>query len=450
MALRELLPAELGGAEIETTSRELSRLAEILLERALAEAEAEVAARYGAPRLTGGGFSRLVVLGLGKLGGLELNAGSDIDVLFVYDTDEGESSLSLNQHWTHVVRRVVELVGAQSADGLLWRVDLRLRPRVAAGTARQLDERGRALLRARWGRFWERAALLRARATAGDRTLGELLERDIVTPFVYRREVDPSVAESLSDMLVRLRRELSADPKRDLKLGVGGIREAEFFVQTLQLVWGGREPSLRVKGIIAGSCAYARLPSRGLVSEGEASAISESYALLRKLEHRVQWQSDVQTHLLPTGDALARLARTMRVDERTLLGAVERARSTVHSHSLQLARAESHGDGFLVRARRERAHGRRRRAPDPGRRGLWRHRDRRAPRGARTAPRRSARRAHARALPGARARRARGARQLGGPRASRALFTGNSRAFFVARAVRSPRSRRIDWRCAGS
>jgi glutamate-ammonia-ligase adenylyltransferase len=333
IALRELLPAELGGAEIETTSRELSHLADALLEQALAEAEAEVAARHGPPRHASGEPSRLVVVGLGKLGGLELNAGSDVDLQFVYDTDEGESAVSLHEHWTLVVRRVVELVGTTSADGLLWRVDLRLRPEGSQGPLVNSLE---ALERyyARWGRFWERAALLRARASAGARELGELLERDLVVPYVFRREVDPSVADSLAELLIRSRRELSPDPKRDLKLGVGGIREAEFFVQTLQLVWGGREPSLRVRGTLP---ALARLRSRGLVSDGEVSAISESYALLRKLEHRVQWQSDVQTHLVPTGDAFAHLARTMWVDERALARALEHARATVHTLFTSLA-----------------------------------------------------------------------------------------------------------------
>jgi [glutamine synthetase] adenylyltransferase / [glutamine synthetase]-adenylyl-L-tyrosine phosphorylase len=333
VALRELLPAELGGGEIESTSRELSRLADVLLERALDEGEAEVAARHGPPRHWNGEPSRLAALGLGKLGGLELNAGSDIDLLFVYDTDEGESTISLHEHWTLVVRRAVELIGTPSPDGLLWRVDLRLRPEGSQGALVNSTDAVERYY-ARWGRFWERAALLRARAAAGDRAFGGLLERDIFGPFVFRREVDPSVGESLADLVVRSRAELSPDPKRDLKLGRGGIREAEFFVQTLQLVWGGREPSLRVRGTLP---ALARLRSRGFVSEGEASAIAESYALLRKLEHRVQWISGIQTHLLPVGDDLGHLARTMGATEAALLAAVDRARSTVHALFTSLA-----------------------------------------------------------------------------------------------------------------
>jgi glutamate-ammonia-ligase adenylyltransferase len=327
IALRELLPAELGGAEIEGTSRELSRLADAVLERALGQAEAEIEQRFGAPRQKNGERSRVVVLGLGKLGGLELNAGSDIDLLFVYDTDEGGSSVSLHEHWTHVVRRAVELIDTPSADGLLFRVDLRLRPEGSRGALVNSLEAVERYYE-RWGRLWERAALLRARSAAGDLALGALLERDIVTPFVYRRGVDTGIGESLADLLVRSRAELSPEPKRDLKLGRGGIREAEFFVQTLQLVWGGREPSLRVQGTLP---ALGRLRSRGFVSDGEASAVAESYALLRKLEHRVQWLSGIQTHLLPAGDAFAHLARTMRLSEGELRAAIERARDTVHS-----------------------------------------------------------------------------------------------------------------------
>jgi [glutamine synthetase] adenylyltransferase / [glutamine synthetase]-adenylyl-L-tyrosine phosphorylase len=333
IALRELLPTELGGAEIETTSRELSHLADALLEFALREAETETATRYGPPRQTNGELSRVAAIGLGKLGGLELNAGSDIDLLFVYDTDEGQSSVSLHEHWTHVVRRAVELIGTPSADGLLWRIDLRLRPEGSQGALVNAFEAVERYYE-RWGRLWERAALLRARTAAGDATLGALFERDLVVPFVYRREVDPTLVESLADLVRRSRAELSQDPKRDLKLGRGGIREAEFFVQTLQLVWGGREPSLRVSGTLP---ALGRLRSRGFVSDVEVRSISESYALLRMLEHRVQWLSGVQTHLLPTGDELGHLARTMRVGEPALLEAIERARSTVHALFTSLA-----------------------------------------------------------------------------------------------------------------
>jgi len=329
IALRELLPVELGGGEIETTARELSLLAESSLELALWFAELEIAARYGAPTRADGAPSELVVLGMGKLGGLELNAGSDIDLVFVYDTDEGESSVSLHEHWTRVARRLVEMLEAPSPDGMLFRVDLRLRPEGSQGPiANSVDATERYYTT--WGRLWERAALIRARPAAGSRALGALLEREVFLPFVYRREVDLSLARGLADLVARNRAELSSAPDRDLKLGQGGIREAEFFVQTLQLVWGGQEPSLRVTGTLQ---ALGRLESRGLVTAREARVIADAYALLRKLEHRVQWSTGVQTHLLPAGEAgMARLARTLRLDDSEKLEReLSRLRTAVHA-----------------------------------------------------------------------------------------------------------------------
>ena len=214
-----------------------------------------------------------------------------------------------------------------SADGLIWRVDLRLRPEGSRGplvNSMAATERYYET----WGRLWERAALLRARPVAGDRAFGAAVEREIFTPFVYRHAVDPAIALGLTELVERSRRELSEDPARDLKLGPGGIREVEFFAQTLQLVFGGRTPALRVRGTLE---AIARLKIRGLVSDREARALSEAHALLRKLEHRVQWMSGVQTHLLPREPAdLARLARTLgHADERPLLDELERVRSRV-------------------------------------------------------------------------------------------------------------------------
>ncbi len=333
VALRELLPVELGGAEIESTARELSLLADAALEGVLELASSEVAARFGPPLRADGGRSVLTVFGMGKLGGLELNAGSDVDLLFVYDTDDGRSERSLHEHWTQVVRRLVELFEAPTADGPIWRVDLRLRPEGSGGALVNSADAAERYY-ARWGRLWERAALLKARPSAGDQRFGRLVEREIIHPFVFRRAVEPQIAAGMTDLVKRSRAELSPDPRRDLKLGEGGIREAEFFVQTLELVWGGRDPTLRARGTLAG---IARLKSRGLVSDAEARAVGEAYVLLRRLEHRVQWMSGLQTHLLPKGDQLGHLARTLSVAEKSLTTALARARDAVHDLFLTLA-----------------------------------------------------------------------------------------------------------------
>jgi [glutamine synthetase] adenylyltransferase / [glutamine synthetase]-adenylyl-L-tyrosine phosphorylase len=335
IALRELLSPRLGGAGVEITARELSDLAEAALELALAEAARQVAARFGEPLRADGRLSELVVLGMGKLGGMELNAGSDVDLTFVYDTDDGGSQTSLHDHWTRVVRRLVATLDTHTADGMIWRVDLRLRPEGSQGpivnsllaTERYYET---------WGRLWERAALLRARPVAGSLTLGAELERQIVVPFVYRRIVDPNIATALAELVAQSRAELSQAPERDLKLGPGGIREAEFFVQSLQLIWGGREPSLRVPGSLP---ALARLRSRGLVTDREAREIAEAYLLLRRVEHHVQWSTGIQTHLLPaSAPELERLARSLgHAGAGELTGELARARAVVRELFAALA-----------------------------------------------------------------------------------------------------------------
>src|SRR6478609_9340925 len=333
IALRELLPLRLGGASLEVTSSDLSDLAAAGFDASLAEADAAIVERVGAPLRADGLPSTLVMLGLGKLGGNELNAGSDVDVIFIYDTDEGESKLSLHEHFNRVVRRAVATMSTPSKDGLIWRVDLRLRPEGATGAIVNSVAAAERYYET-WGRLWERAALLRARPCAGDLELGRLLSRELITPFVYRNRVDPTIAEALSELVVRSRNELSPDPERDLKLGRGGIREAEFFVQSLQLVWGGREQALRVQGTLP---ALARLRSQGLVSDREARGIAESYVLLRRVEHRVQWASGVQTHMLPSdAEEFERLARSLGFDDgvglrRELELARERVSSTFQS-----------------------------------------------------------------------------------------------------------------------
>ncbi len=335
IALRELLPHDLGGATFDVTAAELSALAEAAFEIALREAAAEAQERYGPPLRSDGKPSTFVMVGLGKLGGRELNPGSDVDVMFVYDTDDGGSQRSLHAHWAQVVRRAVENISAPNEFGLIWRVDLRLRPEGSKGpivNSIQATERYYET----WGRLWERAALLRARTSAGDPELGRVLSREVFTPFVYRREVDPSVATALADLVQRSRRELSSAPARDLKLGPGGIREAEFFVQTLQLIWGGRERTIRVPGFFQ---ALERLGFQGLVSDREVRDFSGAYVLLRRVEHRIQWMRGVQTHLLPErNDELGNLARTLGfVDERALQYALDRARTIVGERFASLA-----------------------------------------------------------------------------------------------------------------
>jgi glutamate-ammonia-ligase adenylyltransferase len=308
IALREVLPTKLGGARLQETARELSELGDAVVEVALAEATAHFAGRLGHPSREGGARAELCVLGMGKLGGLELNAGSDIDIVFVYDSDDALGDVAPHDFYTRVVRRTVSHIESQAPEGMIFRVDLRLRPEGSQGAIVNSFSAFERYYET-WGRLWERAAMLRARPIAGSLELGAALEREVMNPFVYRREVDPAIAIGLTDMVLRSRAELSDHPARDLKLGPGGIREAEFFVQTLQLVWGGKEPSLRVRGTLV---ALERLRLRGFVSDREARDIARAYVLLRRAEHAIQWGTGIQTHLLPTDERdRQRLARVL-------------------------------------------------------------------------------------------------------------------------------------------
>ncbi|MEB2314082.1 MAG: bifunctional [glutamate--ammonia ligase]-adenylyl-L-tyrosine phosphorylase/[glutamate--ammonia-ligase] adenylyltransferase [Sorangiineae bacterium] len=340
IALREVLPPSLGGAGIAVTAGELSDLAGAAFEVALSEAESATVARFGEPLRAGGGRSSLVVLGMGKLGGLELNAGSDVDVLFIIDTDDGADGVELHDYWTRVARRAAANLEQPAEDGLIWRVDLRLRPEGSRGPVVNSVAAAERYYET-WGRLWERAALSRARPIAGDLALGELFEHDVILPFVYRRDVDPTIATAMAELTERARVELCDAPDRDLKLGPGGIREAEFFVQSLQLIWGGREPSLRVTSTFG---ALARLRSRGLVTDREARHIADAYQLLRRAEHRIQWMSGIQTHLMPSEPReLERLARSLGfADPHELEAALARARALVSELFASLAPEAPH------------------------------------------------------------------------------------------------------------
>ena len=312
IALRELLPAELGGADIEETARELSDLAEATIQCALDHAQQLVFTRLGAPRYPDGRPGAISIIGMGKLGGGELNAGSDVDLVCFYDSDvcvarTEKRDVSAHHVWSKVIQQLAATLGEPSEEGIVWRVDLRLRPEGARGplvnslaaAERYYED---------YGRLWERAAMLRARPVAGDNELGRRVIA-MMTPFIWRRSVDPTIAAGIYQLVHRARTELSRGAQRNLKLGSGGIREAEMFVQTLQLIWGGREPRIRCRPTIE---AAMRLQAAGFMSERETDELAAAYLALRRCEHALQFSSGVQTHSLPAhDDDLARLARTL-------------------------------------------------------------------------------------------------------------------------------------------
>jgi glutamate-ammonia-ligase adenylyltransferase len=345
IALRELLPRELGGAHVEQTMAELAELADETIGMALAEAERAVFAQLGRPESSEGRPGRLCVLGMGKLGGRELNPGSDVDLVCFYDTDEGRAigpagtGTEPHEVWCRVVQRMVSTLEEPTEEGTVWRVDLRLRPEGSRGPLVNSLPAAERYYES-FGRIWERAALLRARPVAGDLGLGEEL-LGMLEPFVWSRRSGPGVAQAMVELCARSRAELSRDPTRDLKLGPGGIREAEFFVQALQLVWGGRERALRTRGTLE---SLGRLRSAGRVSEREAEELAAAYLLLRRAEHAVQHASGLQTHSLPRRDLdLARLGRTLGyADGAALVAALDEQRALVHARFLSLLPEEHH------------------------------------------------------------------------------------------------------------
>ncbi|WP_394826981.1 bifunctional [glutamate--ammonia ligase]-adenylyl-L-tyrosine phosphorylase/[glutamate--ammonia-ligase] adenylyltransferase [Pendulispora albinea] len=312
IAAREL---ETTAADVDVTAKELADLADVCVEVALNEALLWADLRYGIPTKTDGSRNGFCVIGMGKLGGRELNAGSDIDLLLFYDTDEGAvvkdgvvQEVSLHEYFTRVAQRLTSTLDEPTEDGLVWRVDLRLRPEGSRGPLVNALAAAERYYES-WGRTWERAALVRARPSAGDLAVGEQV-LGALAPFVWRREVNPQVADEMAAMLLRARAEIGeAEPRRDLKLGPGGIREAEFFVQSLQLVWGGREPTVRSTNTLD---ALRRLRARGFVTEREAREVGDGYLALRRLEHRVQFATGLQTHAVPEDPVLlGRIARSL-------------------------------------------------------------------------------------------------------------------------------------------
>jgi glutamate-ammonia-ligase adenylyltransferase len=306
IAAREILRV----AEVEETSAELATLADVLVEAALRTHRAWLEDRHGEVKTPDGERVPFVVLGMGKLGGEELNFGSDIDVCFFYETDDAESAKtgkSAHEVFAQLSREVSSTLSDVTDEGFCFRVDLRLRPEGTRGAiANSLASAERYY--ETFGRPWERAALLRARAIAGDLALGEELLRTL-RPFVFPRRVETGIANDMQQMLVRSRKESGALSHDDIKLGLGGIRELEFFVQAQQLIWGGQHAELRVRSTLL---ALARLEALGFVRANEARELVEAWSLLRRVEHRIHMSTGYQTHALPRDEeALARLAESL-------------------------------------------------------------------------------------------------------------------------------------------
>lgn len=294
--------ADLSGAwSLEAVTAALSRVADLALRRAVAAALAE----RGAPDA---GFT---VLGLGKLGSHELNYSSDVDLIFLYDPDvipvrarEDHAEAAVR-----IGRRIVQIMDAPTADGYVFRTDLRLRPSPEATpiamtfAAAEHYYQSEALT-------WERVAFIRCRVVAGDVARGTAF-LETIAPFLWRRSLDYTAIRDIQAVSLRIRDHYDAGqavgPGYDLKRGRGGIREVEFFAQIHQMIWGGRDPALRVAPTLD---ALAALKAAGRIEAATADELAHAYRFLRTIEHRLQMRADEQTHSIPT-QAPARSAVAM-------------------------------------------------------------------------------------------------------------------------------------------
>ncbi|PYN23166.1 MAG: hypothetical protein DMD99_14730 [Candidatus Rokuibacteriota bacterium] len=306
----------LGDADLSVTTEELSHLADACIGEALRTAAATLRADYGAPIGPDGSEVGLAVVAMGKLGGDELNYSSDIDLMFVYGADGetagGRAGRRANgEYFARVCRELVALLEEATDEGYAFRVDLRLRPEGRMGAIVLSLDGYREYYRER-AELWERQALIKARISAGDAGVGTRF-KDLARDTVYRLGVDARIVPAIRAMKAQMDSVVRArgNEATNVKLGRGGIREIEFIVQALQLLYGGDDAWLREANTLK---AIFRLTERGYLAPDLGRLLSRAYVHLRTVEHRLQILHEFQTHTLPTEPlALGRLARRIGV-----------------------------------------------------------------------------------------------------------------------------------------
>ncbi len=331
--LARIAVRDIGGlALLDETLGDLSALADAAIDAAMAFVAAGLQARHGQPREADGSLATPFVLGMGKLGGRELNFSSDIDLIFGYTANgetDGARGLSNEEYFAKLARDTSRLLATPTEDGFVFRVDTLLRPfgsvgPLAASTSAMED------YYQTHGREWERYAMVKARACAGDRAAGQAL-LDHLRPFVYRRYLDYGAINSLRDLKGLIDRDAQAKGAADnLKLGPGGIREVEFIVQLFQLTRGGQDSRLRDARLRP---VLRYIGNSGLLPADTAQALDDAYVRLRRAENAVQLHGDLQTHSLPTDAATcaAFAAALGAVDYEAALAPIRAAREFVRA-----------------------------------------------------------------------------------------------------------------------
>ena len=319
LALRDLS----GLADVSEVTEAMSCFAEKSIAIGLSALRKDMYPMVGEPQSKNGQYLPLIVVGMGKLGGKELNVSSDIDLVFLYeeegDTRGGVKSISHHEWYSRLGKKLIALMSELKSEGFVFRVDMRLRPNGDSGplvcSLGMLEEYFSVQ-----GREWERYAWIKGRMiypTESDSTYATAFKglQDLVRPFVYRRYLDFGVIAAIRELHAQIQQEAEkrsiAHPERaaDIKLGRGGIREIEFMAQMFQLVRGGQDPGLRIKPTLE---VLRAVHERNYISESDLQQLTDAYLYLRKLEHRLQYWEDAQTHHLPGDDASQeRIAKSM-------------------------------------------------------------------------------------------------------------------------------------------
>ena len=313
IALRELLQ----DANVETTTLELTNLAEASLQNCYETSCNHIMnPKYGTP-LNEDGTSpcRFSIIGMGKLGGYELNFSSDIDLIFVY-SDEGKTDKGIDnsEYYSRLCEFIIKEMSEVTADGYVFRVDIRLRPESSAGVIIRSMESYESYYEG-WGDLWERQALIKARPVAGDITFGEEFIR-MIQPFVYQRYLDGvtlnEIKSDVHNTKARIEERLLGeriDIQKHVKLGPGAIRDIEFTVQCLQMIHGGKSLSLCSQNTLE---TVAALKTNGLLESDDADILSDAYRFLRRVENAIQIESDQQRYSVPAkADEATQLARML-------------------------------------------------------------------------------------------------------------------------------------------
>jgi len=337
IALRDLC----GLAALAEVVESMTLLADFTTNFALDYHHRQLAAAYGEPLDKAGRPERLLIIGMGKLGGRELNVSSDVDYIFIYP-EEGDTAgpkrIDNYDFFTRLGKRVISALGEITADGQVFRVDMRLRPNGDSGPlVCSLDSLENYFITQ--GREWERYAWIKGRAmNAGENLQPEWVTamQKIARPFVFRKYLDFGAINAMRELHAQIRREVARKDMADhVKLGPGGIREIEFIAQVFQLIRGGRDPGLQIRPTLA---VLKQLVSRQQIPAETENELREAYIFLRRLEHRLQYVEDKQTHMLPGNPAdQASTARSMGfADWAAMLSALNAHREKVSRHFEQI------------------------------------------------------------------------------------------------------------------